>query len=264
MMLTPSRVKAIIPSLRKGVRSFASITPPQVGIVKPSLAEIGNLRLDSRNLEKAVRHMYNDGLVVIEDVVPHEHLDHLNIRMKQDAETLLARGDKSPFNYNKGNIQQDAPPVANFFHPAIFTSKDMDPSCWCWVQLLILHRPDCHPDHLRRLGPSSEMDILLGQLGHSDTSRRNTPTTACSFRCRLQPPEPPLRSRCQCPSRHNYTRERFHRNMARNTQRIWPGGSGGCPWRASQRQDQRRYPRSTSRDITATTARHQEGQYRRP
>ena len=122
-MLALSHFKPLVPSLGKGVRSLASVSTPQVGIVKPSLSEIGNLRLDARNLEKAVRHVHQDGLVVIEDVVPHEHLDHLNVKMVKDSETLLARGDKSPFNYNKGNIQQDAPPVANYFHPSVFTSK---------------------------------------------------------------------------------------------------------------------------------------------
>jgi hypothetical protein len=66
--------------------------------------------------------MHIDGLVVVEDVVPHHDIDLLNKKMIEDAQVLQARGDKGPFNYNKGNIQQDAPPVAEFFKPSIFTS----------------------------------------------------------------------------------------------------------------------------------------------
>ncbi|KAK2590198.1 hypothetical protein QQS21_012127 [Conoideocrella luteorostrata] len=89
-------------------------------VIKPSANEIANSALNVRNLKKAVRHVHRDGLVVISDVVPHAHLDHLNTRMVQDALKLQARGEDGPFNYNLGNMQQDAPPVAEFFNPSIF------------------------------------------------------------------------------------------------------------------------------------------------
>jgi ectoine hydroxylase-related dioxygenase (phytanoyl-CoA dioxygenase family) len=66
--------------------------------------------------------MHRDGLVIVEDVVPHQDIDLLNKKMTEDAHVLQARGDKGPFNYNKGNIQQDAPPVAEYFKTSIFTS----------------------------------------------------------------------------------------------------------------------------------------------
>lgn len=66
--------------------------------------------------------MHEDGLVVVEDVVPHEHLDFLNRKMVHDAQVLQSRGENGPFNYNKGNIQQDAPPVAQYFFSSIFAS----------------------------------------------------------------------------------------------------------------------------------------------
>jgi hypothetical protein len=75
----------------------------------------------------AVRGVHLDGLVVVEDVIPHEHLDHLNIRMVEDARILQARGEDGPFNYNVGNIQQDAPPYAEYFHPSVFTSCVVPP-----------------------------------------------------------------------------------------------------------------------------------------
>ncbi|KAK7403741.1 hypothetical protein QQX98_010480 [Neonectria punicea] len=92
------------------------------GVIQPSSTEIKNQILNSKNLEMAVRHMHEDGLVILEDVVPHEHLEILNRRMVQDAQTLRARGEDSPFNYNKGNIQQDAPPVAKYFFSSIFAN----------------------------------------------------------------------------------------------------------------------------------------------
>ncbi|EEU39363.1 uncharacterized protein NECHADRAFT_94287 [Fusarium vanettenii 77-13-4] len=86
------RTRTILPTLIKGTRSFATVSSTsQLGVVQPSVKEINNLSLDSRNLEKAVRHMHRDGLVVVEDVVPHEHLDLLNKKMVEDANTLLAR-----------------------------------------------------------------------------------------------------------------------------------------------------------------------------
>ncbi|KAF4122905.1 Phytanoyl-CoA dioxygenase (PhyH) [Geosmithia morbida] len=111
-------------SLKGCIRGFAAVQRPgRTGCVSPSASEIANAKLGSRNLEKAVRHLHKDGLVVIEDVVPHEHLDILNEKMVKDARTLQARGEDGPFNYNLANLQQDAPPVAKYFFPSIFTNN---------------------------------------------------------------------------------------------------------------------------------------------
>lgn len=67
--------------------------------------------------------MHQDGLVVVQGIVPHHDIDELNAKMIEDALVLQAKGDKGPFNYNQGNLQQDAPPVANYFYPSIFASK---------------------------------------------------------------------------------------------------------------------------------------------
>ncbi|KAI0112015.1 hypothetical protein GGR51DRAFT_507702 [Nemania sp. FL0031] len=93
---------------------------PQV--VRLSSEEIKSRKLNERNLEIAVRGVHLDGLVIVEDVVPHEHLDRLNTKMVEDARILQARGEDGPFNYNVGNIQQDAPPYAEYFYPSIFTN----------------------------------------------------------------------------------------------------------------------------------------------
>jgi hypothetical protein len=71
--------------------------------IKPTKHEISSGRLASRNLEKAIRCLHEDGLVVIEDAIPHEDLDRLNAKMVQDARTLQSRGKDMPFNYNVGN-----------------------------------------------------------------------------------------------------------------------------------------------------------------
>lgn len=88
--------------------------------VAPTADEVSRGRLDERNLEKAVRSLHEDGLVVISNLVPHGDLDQLNEKMIRDARTLQARGKDMPFNYNVGNIQQDAPPVKEHFHESIF------------------------------------------------------------------------------------------------------------------------------------------------
>ncbi|KUI54353.1 Kanamycin B dioxygenase [Cytospora mali] len=110
------------------VRTLASLTTTRAPstipfVIRPSAEEIKKQLLDSRKLEAAVRHVHQDGLVVVEDVIPHEHLDFLNTKMVQDARTLQARGKDGPFNYNQGNLQQDPPPVAEFFQPSIFTNS---------------------------------------------------------------------------------------------------------------------------------------------
>ncbi|KAL3439979.1 hypothetical protein BJX65DRAFT_317152 [Aspergillus insuetus] len=88
--------------------------------VRPSKPEIQSARLSPQNMEIAMRSLFRDGLVVIEDVVPQDALDHLNTKMVQDAYTLQAKRGDSPYNYNPGNIQQDAPPVKEFFDKNIF------------------------------------------------------------------------------------------------------------------------------------------------
>ncbi|TRX92731.1 hypothetical protein FHL15_006405 [Xylaria flabelliformis] len=97
-----------------------SQTPRQPTAIIPSAEEIKNKRLSEENLKKATDALAKDGIVVVEDAIPHEDLDHLNAKMIKDSVLLQSRGEDSPFNYNKGNLQQDAPPYAEYFHPSIF------------------------------------------------------------------------------------------------------------------------------------------------
>lgn len=92
-------------------------------IIRPSATEITNGQLTPQNLEIAIRSLYHDGLVVVENAVPHAALDWLNEKMVPDAYTLQSRREDSPYNYNRGNIQQDPPPVKDYFDRDVFLSK---------------------------------------------------------------------------------------------------------------------------------------------
>lgn len=94
---------------------------PVIVKVSPEEALLG--KLIPQNLERATRAIHRDGLVVLENVIEHHHLDKLNHKMLDDAKKLQDLGDNSPYNYNKGNIQQDPPLTKEFFTPDIFMNK---------------------------------------------------------------------------------------------------------------------------------------------
>lgn len=122
-MYAISKAPRHVPKALAHGRTYATQAARLPTVITPSPQEISSKRLAPRNLEKAVRGIHNDGLVVVNGVVPHADLDALNTRMVSDAQVLQARGEDGPFNYNQGNLQLDAPPVADFFSPSIFTSK---------------------------------------------------------------------------------------------------------------------------------------------
>lgn len=162
---------------RRTMATAAKATMP--AIVRPSPREVKNAALDARNLEIAVRHIHRDGLVVIEDAIPHDDIDKLNTKMVEDARALQALGDAGPFNYNLGNLQQDAPPVAEYFYPSIFTSKSQRISKPSFTDTA---RPNCYTDHHRRPRPQAQVDVLLCQLSNAPSSRRISSTSASPFR----------------------------------------------------------------------------------
>ena len=99
------------------------LTSQQPFSIRATSDELRNGRLNERHLEQAVRHILEDGLVVVENAVEHSVLDKLNEKMVEDAMYLRGLGEKGPFNYNLGNLQQDAPPVREHFDPSIFLSE---------------------------------------------------------------------------------------------------------------------------------------------
>lgn len=110
------------------IRTYATTVAtsrPDIQIIKASAAERQAGRLTDRNLETAVRHVLQDGLIVVEDALAHEHLDRLNEKMVRDALHLSGRGENSPFNYNRSNLQQDPPPLGPYFEPSIFLSESV-------------------------------------------------------------------------------------------------------------------------------------------
>ncbi|GAA5921518.1 hypothetical protein JCM1841_000548 [Sporobolomyces salmonicolor] len=105
-----------------GARTLATsaATKPFLRVVRPSAEEISSGALSQRNLQMSLEALHLDGIVALEGVVPNEALDKLNDRMLKDTCALVAMGDDGPFNYNKGNIQQDPPVEVEVFHPQVF------------------------------------------------------------------------------------------------------------------------------------------------
>jgi hypothetical protein len=83
--------------------------------------EVAAKKLGWHNLELATRALHRDGLVVLQDVIEHSKLDHLNTTMIEDALKLQALGDAGPFNYNKGYATSNALNVTSDNQSAIFS-----------------------------------------------------------------------------------------------------------------------------------------------
>jgi hypothetical protein len=134
--------------------------------IVPSPAELKDGRLDQRNLEIAVRALARDGLVVLEDLVDHATLDRLNVKMVEDAYELQGRKN-SPFNYNKGNIQQDPPMTGEWFSDSIYTSKPNNIvsgfSRDNVVHILIASRPYSYSSYFDRAWSQPLVALRLGQ-----------------------------------------------------------------------------------------------------
>jgi hypothetical protein len=139
--------------------------------IVPSPAELEDGRLDQRNLEIAVRALARDGLVVLEDLVDHATLDQLNVKMVEDAYELQGRKN-SPFNYNKGNIQQDPPMTGEWFSDSIYTSKPNNVVSGFLrdhiVHILIASRPHSYSSYFDRAWSQTLVALRLGQ--HCATS----------------------------------------------------------------------------------------------
>lgn len=71
--------------------------------------ELAAGRMSAAHVERAVRALRTDGVVVLADVIDPDHVRVLRDKMLADVERFLARPD-APFNWNTGNVQQDPPP----------------------------------------------------------------------------------------------------------------------------------------------------------
>jgi ectoine hydroxylase-related dioxygenase (phytanoyl-CoA dioxygenase family) len=83
--------------------------------IHPSADEISLGAFGSEKLSTAVNAIREDGIVVLADVVSQASIEVLRKRLIEDVELLVNRPD-APYNWTKGNIQQDPPP----FEPYLF------------------------------------------------------------------------------------------------------------------------------------------------
>lgn len=73
-------------------------------------SEIQNHRLTPEHLEYATRAVREDGYVILLKLLDPAIVKILADKMIEDVEEILARKD-APFNWNRGNVQQDPPPI---------------------------------------------------------------------------------------------------------------------------------------------------------
>ncbi len=86
-----------------------------ITIVEVSSEEVVAGRLTPEHFETAVSAMKRDGCVVLQDVIDLEHIRILREKMLEDVSLFTGR-ENAPFNFNRGNVQQDPPP----FPPYLF------------------------------------------------------------------------------------------------------------------------------------------------
>jgi hypothetical protein len=77
--------------------------------------EIKSGKLSQDHLQEAVRALQEDGVVILNEIADRQHMDLLREKMLEDVAQILERPD-APFNFNRGNVQQDPPP----FPPYLF------------------------------------------------------------------------------------------------------------------------------------------------
>ena len=70
-------------------------------------------KLTDAHLSRAIKALRQDGYVILNDVVAHDHLDVLAERMAADLD-LLMKAETVPHNFIWGNVQQDPPPFAPY------------------------------------------------------------------------------------------------------------------------------------------------------
>jgi hypothetical protein len=161
--------------IRLSTTISARMASNQAFSIKAGEDEVRSGRLTERHLELAVHHILQDGLVVVENAVEHSVLDKLNQKMVEDALYLRSLGDKGPFNYNQGNLQQDAPPVREYFDPSIFLSKSFDEAL---LTVLTSARSFGESYHINSLRTTSKDDVL--QWEHGDATKRRHQATAAA------------------------------------------------------------------------------------
>ena len=108
---------------RQRLMTFSRSLSSQPITVSVSNAEKTSRSLTLQNLELATRALHRDGLVVLSNAIDTTRLDILNRKMKQDALTLQAAGDASPYNYNKGSVSPPYPSHERLLTPTVISNK---------------------------------------------------------------------------------------------------------------------------------------------
>ncbi|KAF8579387.1 hypothetical protein K439DRAFT_1359683 [Ramaria rubella] len=94
--------------------------PETLSSIKPTVIEIRAGRLTPQHIQHALEALHEDGMVMIDGAIPqHDQIDKLNEHMVNDA-LVLRDSPQMPFNYNKGNIQQNPPLTPALFFPSVF------------------------------------------------------------------------------------------------------------------------------------------------
>ncbi len=71
--------------------------------------------LESENLNEAVRAVLDEGFVVLNSVIDHEHIHEIQAKMLEDVPVITALPEP-PYQFTRGHIQHDPPP----FDPYLF------------------------------------------------------------------------------------------------------------------------------------------------
>lgn len=84
--------------------------------------ERANGLLNDANLARAIAAVHEDGCVLLKSVIDRAHAEALRERMMSDLERILSRPD-TPFQFNRGNVQQDPPPIAEFLFKDVLLNE---------------------------------------------------------------------------------------------------------------------------------------------
>lgn len=81
--------------------------------------ELSDGQLSDESMSQALSAIEEDGYVVLEDIVDHDHLDILRDKMTEDSNTLLGREQWGGAGRIANHLQQGPPPFAPYIFPDI-------------------------------------------------------------------------------------------------------------------------------------------------
>ena len=81
--------------------------------------EMADGSLSDERLAKALAAIEDDGYIVLDDIVNHDHLDILREKMTEDTNTLVGRRQWGGAGRIANHLQQGAPPMAPYIFPDI-------------------------------------------------------------------------------------------------------------------------------------------------